>query len=425
MLNIPPSYAGSFGTYPAPVQKALRNFQDEAEAAPDVFLRYTKPKLLDKSRAALANLLDAPTSSLCMIPNATTGINTILRNLVYRPGDKILYFSTIYGACEKTILSITETTPAEAVKIDLTYPISDASLVSTFSSTISRLREEGSRPRIVLFDTISSSPGVRMPFEALTAACRDLHILSLIDGAHGVGHLPLNLTALDPDFFISNAHKWLFVPRGCAVLYVAQRNQSLIRTSYPTSHGFLPAPKPGDRPISSPLPPSEGEGATAFTKLFEYTGTIDCAPYMCVPAALKFREEVCGGEGKIMAYCVGLARRGGDRLAEMLGTEVLENEEGSLTKDSAMVNMRLPLESEGGAAIKVGGSGPMGVVYWISKAMVEEYNTFMAVQYHGDAWWVRLSGQVYLQMEDIEWGAGVLLQLCERVRKGEHLEKVV
>jgi hercynylcysteine S-oxide lyase len=32
--------------------------------------------------------------------------------------------------------------------------------------------------------------------------------------------------------------------------------------------------------------------------------------------------------------------------------------------------------------------------------------------------WCRVSGQMYLTMEDFEWAAGTLLQLCERAKKG-------
>ena len=59
-----------------------------------------------------------------------------------------------------------------------------------------------------LIDTVLTFPGARMPWEALVQACKDMGILSLIDGAHGIGHIDLShLGEVGPDFFVSNCHK--------------------------------------------------------------------------------------------------------------------------------------------------------------------------------------------------------------------------
>jgi len=204
-------FPGSFGTYPLVVRKQLRQFQDMVESKPDPFIRYTYPTLLDQSRAALAsNVLNCPVGDVVFIPNATTGINTVLRNLTFREGDVIIYFATIYGACEKSVTYITETTPAKSYKILYTFPVSDAFLVGRLESVIKELRAEGMNPRIAIFDTVVSMPGVRLPYERLTEVCRQTGVLSCIDGAHAVGMLSradLDMSKLQPDFFVSNCHK--------------------------------------------------------------------------------------------------------------------------------------------------------------------------------------------------------------------------
>lgn len=199
---------GSFGTYPIAVRKVQRNYQDLTLAAPDKFLRYTSPGLLDAARASIAQLLNVPVGECVFVENATTAINLVFRNLVYKQGDIIIYFDTVYGACEKTIASILETTPEVAArKVKYEFPCSHDLIVESFVNLIKQIKSEGLNPRVALFDTIVSMPGVRFPFERLTAECRKAGILSLIDGAHGVGHLALNLAELDADFFVSNCHK--------------------------------------------------------------------------------------------------------------------------------------------------------------------------------------------------------------------------
>jgi selenocysteine lyase/cysteine desulfurase len=202
----------------------MRRFQDAAEACPDSFIRYDYPRLVDESREAMGKvdspfltnsdylltslqILNAPAETLVFVPNATTGINTVLRNLTFESGDHILYFSTIYGACEKTVAYITETTPASSLKVSYTYPIEDAWLVDEFRAKVKEVESAGGKVKLAIFDTIVSMPGVRVPFEQLTQLCKELGVLSCIDGAHGVGHIPLDLSTLDPDFFVSNCHK--------------------------------------------------------------------------------------------------------------------------------------------------------------------------------------------------------------------------
>ncbi|KAF2401698.1 PLP-dependent transferase [Trichodelitschia bisporula] len=411
---------GSFGTYPAPVRTVLHSFQSAAESRPDPFIRYTYKEALDSSRAALATTFNAPVESLVFVPNASTGVNTVLRNLVFAPGDAVVYFSTIYGACEKAVLYIAETTPAKAVRIEYTQPVEDAWLVDALRNAVRDVEAEGGKVRVAIFDTITSMPGVRMPFEDLIATCRSLGVLSLVDAAHGAGQIPLDLGKLDPDFLVSNCHKWMFVPRGCALFYVPVRNQHLMRSTLPTSHGFEPAPREGVAAPKNPLPKSS---KSTFVTNFEFVGTIDNAPYLCVPAALKYRAEL-GGEDAIYAYLEKLAREGGALVAKELGTEVLENKAGTLQR-CAFANVRLPLARADVEKWAEKGNEPgveIRVIGHLERRAMDEFDTFFAICWYAGAWWVRLSAQVYLDIADFEWAASVLKTLCGGLGELEGLE---
>lgn len=198
---------GSFGTYPRSVRTRLREIQDLAEAKPDTWLRYDFPKMLDESREALASFLDISASELVFVQNATTGVNTVLRSFVFNEDDVIVHFSTMYGACLKTVEYVCETTPAERFGVQMEYPMDDATLVEKFRDNIVKLKEAGKNPKIALFDTISALPGVRVPWEKLCGICKELGVLSLVDGAHGVGQIKIDIKEAQPDFFVSNCHK--------------------------------------------------------------------------------------------------------------------------------------------------------------------------------------------------------------------------
>lgn len=310
-----------------------------------------------------------------------------------------------------------------ARQIELKFPLSDSTCLELFKTAIASSRSEGKRPRVAIFDTIVSVPGIRLPFEALVKICTEESILSCIDGAHGVGQIELNLSALDPDFFVSNCYKWLYVPHTCAVFYVPLRNQHLIRSTVPTGHGFVEALPQGVTPVSRP-PGTQSDFVTQFT----FVAHTDRAAYLCVPAAIEWRKTVCGGETAIMRYCSNLALEGGKHIASRLGTKILDNEEGTMTKDIAMVNVMLPLrvvgaahtaETEDWSAVEP--DKEQDATRWMLEALIER-GTYLSMFRLGEAWWVRVSAQIYLSMADFEWMAGVLLDVCAAVGRGEYLE---
>lgn len=366
------------------------------------------------------------------VSNATTALNVILRNLTWNDDgrDEILYFQTIYGGCGKTVDYMVDTHPGKVSSraITIPYPAEDDQIIALFRAAVTTsTSKDKKRPRICIFDSVSSLPGIRFPWEAMTLACRDLGILSLVDGAQGVGMIPIDLSAADPDFFLTNCHKWLHTPRGCAVLYVPPRNQHLMVSTLPTSHGYVPQNTGGSlRP--NPLPKSD---KPHFVQNFEFSGTIDTAPFFCVKDAVRWREEKFGGERAVMEYCEDLARAGGKRIAEILGTRVLDNESGSMSR-CAMTNVCLPIKIssstddnageavEGGGQVTIPAADVTNVLQWMQRELPEHYDTFVPTYLFQGELWARVSAQVYLEMDDFVWTAEVLQKLVARVGKGDY-----
>jgi hypothetical protein len=185
-----------------------------------------------------------------------------------------------------------------------------------------------------------------------------------------------------------------------------------MRTSLPTSHGFISLPCEG-KSINNPLPPSD---KSEFVNQFEYTGALDNSPFLCVPDCFQFIEEECGGQREYMEYCKTLGREGGAIVAKLLRTEVMDNKEGTLSR-CFFSNVRLPLNAK-----RFTSAEKIQVTQWITSKLVFDHHTFVAVFFHADAWWVRLSAQVYLEPSDFSWVAQILDQLCRQVTDGNFLD---
>ncbi|EKJ77845.1 hypothetical protein FPSE_01938 [Fusarium pseudograminearum CS3096] len=412
---------GSFGTYPKAVQAKFREYQDASEARPDPFIRYEYPKLLDESRAAVAKIINAPVDTVVFVPNATTGVNTVFRNLKWNEDGKdvIISFSTIYEACGKVADYLVDYYDEKVThrEVQLEYPLDDAEIIKKFEDAVKKIEDDGKRARICTFDVVSSRPGVVFPWKEMIKTCRKLNVLSMVDGAQGIGMVKLDMASTDPDFFVSNCHKWLHVPRGCAVFYVPLRNQELLPTTLGTSHGYIP------RLVhrTTPLPPSK---KSRFVTNFEFVGTLDNSPYLCVKDAIKWREEALGGEDAILEYLWDLNKKGSELVAKKLGTTYMENSTGTM-RNCAMANIALPMwsaqEGKEGEFV-VSAEETQTAFQWILNTLISDYKTFVSLFLHGGRFWIRTSAQVYLGIEDYEWLGGVLKELCERVAKKEYLK---
>ncbi|KAI1170948.1 putative aminotransferase family protein [Nemania sp. FL0916] len=423
-FSFSPSYTplnhGSYGTYPVSVRGAHAALQSEAEAAPDRFIVLEWSSRLRESRAAAAGLLNCKSvDDVVFVPNATVGIDTVLKNIVWEKGDVVLVYEVVYNAVRQGLAWLEEMFGVRVEVVKLGVPLPDDEVVGKVVGAARRVNaNENERVRLAIVDTIVSMPGFRIPFERLVPALQAEGALVLVDGAHGIGHIPIDLEALDPDFFVTNMHKWLFVPRGAAAMYIPKRNQGMIRTTLPTSARYR-------RP---------GKDGVGFVELFDFTATLDMTNFLTVNAALAFRTQICGGEAAIQEYCFSVARRAGEVAAAIFETEVMDSP-GSRMRECNFANVRLPLTISSSSANqnedgKGKGEWQNGVIpaehadrvgLWFKATGVRESGCYFQTCAYGGAFWWRLSGMIYVDVEDFRKGAEILKGLCERAGKGEYL----
>ena len=159
--------------------------------------------------------------------NATTGVNIVLRSIRWQKGDHILYFpNAIYGACFNTLQFLRDRhEDIILVPIDIVFPCTHAEILAAAEKVIVDTKAQlkpGQRLRLGLMDAICSMPGCVMPWQELCALYRKHGILSLVDAAHLMGQMPVDLGQSQPDFWVSNVHKWCFSTRSVALLYVSK-----------------------------------------------------------------------------------------------------------------------------------------------------------------------------------------------------------
>lgn len=329
--------------------------------------------------------------------NATTGTNAVFRDFPWAEGDVVLLYSSVYLSLLRTVTYVQDRARAkhpfpQIETVSLEYPCSLASVLAATRAKLDDMKAKGRLPRMAVFDTVSSRPGVAMPFYDLAALFRSYSVLTFVDGAHGLGAVRIDLQRLNPDFFVSNAHKWQYAPRGNAVLYVAPRNRALMLSSVPTTW------------------------APSWDDMWAFPGTIDFAHALAINAAIDFYERI-GGQDRIHAYIRALAIRGGEVAARELNTRSMRltpaevGEEGDPDELTVITaNVQLPLKKDAWDNASTVGGGwfkPGGINDYIQTHLYDEFNTVIPIYETGGHLWARLSSQVYLEESDFLYGARV------------------
>jgi isopenicillin-N epimerase len=271
---------GSFGACPRHILEHQREFRDRLERQPIHFFVRDLEKLLDQSRAALAEFIGAKPDNLVFVPNATAGVNTVLRSLTFKPGDELLVTDHEYNACRNALEFVAKRSSAKVVIATVPFPVHSANhIVDCVLSCVTP------RTRLVLMDHVTSQTGMIMPVAALIQQLTQRGIDTLVDGAHAPGMIPLHLESLGATYYTGNCHKWLCAPKTVAFLYVQTSRQYLIHP-LSISHGHT----------------SPRTDRSRFLIEFAWTGTGDPTPALCLPETLKFIGSLQpGGWEHVMA----------------------------------------------------------------------------------------------------------------------------
>jgi isopenicillin-N epimerase len=255
---------GSFGACPKEVLAEQDRIRHAMERQPDLFFRRgVMPDhgatALRSAAAKLAAFVNADGGQLAFVENATAGVQAALRSVALSAGDRILITDHTYNAVRLMVEARCAETGAIPVVVRLPLPASADDVVASFAAAIAP------SVRLAIVDHITSPTALLLPLERILPELRRFGARVVVDGAHAAGQIPLDLAALAPDWYVSNAHKWLFAPKGTAFLYASKDVCDITRPSV-VSH-FIDM---------------------GFPRSFDWTGTRDNSAWLAIPAALKF-----------------------------------------------------------------------------------------------------------------------------------------
>ncbi|KAK4749754.1 hypothetical protein SAY87_027203 [Trapa incisa] len=301
---------GSFGSCPASVQSAQKNWQLRFLRQPDDFYHNTLSEGVLHSRTIIKGLINADdVEEISLVDNATTAAAIVLQQVGrgfaesrFNPGDSVVMLHCAFQAVKKSIQAYVTRAGGSVVEVELPFPVtSKEEVIDAFRLGLRRGKQDGKTYRLAIIDHITSMPSVVLPVKDLVSICREEGVERVfVDAAHAIGSVKIDVKEIGAEFYVSNLHKWFFCPPSVAFLYCKK-----FELSKDMRHPVAFQEHGNDLPVGN-----------------AWTGTRDYSSQLVVHSAMEFVERFEGGLEGIMARNQRDVVEMGKMLADSWGTNL-------------------------------------------------------------------------------------------------------
>jgi isopenicillin-N epimerase len=364
---------GSFGAVPLPVQRAQQRLRDEMEANPMAFFTRGLIERIRHARTHLAVFVHADPDGVALVPNATAAATAVLRSIPLGPGQEVVLTDHGYGAVRLAAEEVAAHAGATVRLVTIPLTGDDDEIVERVVDGVSP-----GRSRLAVIDHIASPTAKIFPVDRLVTALRARDVPVLVDAAHAPGMLAVDVAATNADFWLGNLHKWAFAPRPSALLAVAPEHRAAMR----------PLVVSWEQPRGYPMAQ-------------EWAGTLDYTSWLAAPTGVHLLRTL--GLASVRSHNVDLAAQGQRLVADAVATRwpgpaasapLLDLARHGLLGSRA-VSMRLvPLPP----AVADDRDGAVA----LQARLASEHRIEVAVSVWGGTGYLRLSAQIYNQLEDFD-----------------------
>src|SRR5262245_21032724 len=247
---------------PAVVHEACKRYMDWSNQAP-AYHRALIEKNIETARRRLGAEFGADPEEIAITRNASESLQIAQMGIDLKPGDEVITTEQDYPRMLTTWDQRARRDKIKVTRIDFPCPTTQADLLERFEKSI------GPQTKVLHFCHITNQSGQLFPVRELALMARRRGIITIVDGAHAMGHFPYQLRDLEMDYYGVSLHKWLLAPLGTGLLYVRQDRIASTWT-------LQAAPERSDKDI----------------RKFEEIGTSPAAPKAAINEAIAFQEAI-------------------------------------------------------------------------------------------------------------------------------------
>lgn len=358
---------GYYNFIPQPtMQKYIAHLQMVNYEA-SYYMRSVQWENKSKVRNRLAKLVGSTPEELIITRNATESLDLIIGGYPWEKGDEAIYAEQDYGAMKDHFKLMSQKYGVINKIISIpNHPETDEEIVALYEAQIT------SKTKLMMVCHMVNITGQILPIKKICTMAHGYGVEVLVDGAHCIGHFDLNISQLDCDYYGSSLHKWLSVPLGSGMLYVAK---SKIAKIWPLFTDY--------------------NNETNEIQRLNHTGTIPVHTDLAIDNAIDYLE--------------------------MIGVERKENRLRYLQKywsdklrDVKHINVNTPIDPRRSCGIANVGIEGMNPIY-LAKYLLDEFKIFTVGIDYANVQGCRITPNIYTTTKELDVFVNAMKALAGRV----------
>ncbi len=211
--------SGYYNIISTPTLNALHKKIDMVNYEGSYYMRTVQWENKKRMSDKLAHIIGSTSKNVIITRNTTESLDMIISGMNWVTGDEAVYAIQDYGAMKVMFEQVADRYGIINKEISVpNHPKSDEEIVAVYEEAIT------DRTKLLMVCHMINITGQILPVKKICQMAHSKGVKVMVDGAHCVGHIEFDINDLECDFYGSSLHKWLAVPLGTGLLYVADEH---------------------------------------------------------------------------------------------------------------------------------------------------------------------------------------------------------
>ena len=206
---------GYYNIIPQPTLERLFEHIKEVNKQGSYYMRTVQWKNKQRVTDRLAEVIGCSSKNLIITRNTTESLDMVIKGMHWNAGDEAVFAHQDYGAMKDMFAQVAQRYGIVNKIISIpNHPKSDEEIINLYAKAITP------RTKLLMVCHMINITGQILPVQKICEMAHKKGVQVMVDGAHCIGHLQVDVESLGCDYYGSSLHKWIAAPLGTGMLYV-------------------------------------------------------------------------------------------------------------------------------------------------------------------------------------------------------------